>query len=73
MELDEVPRTITRTLSRTVSSARGAGRSAARTAQDAVPHADTPEVAALRSDPSFLAEIDGLASELDRTPALELP
>ncbi len=67
MELDEVPRTITRTLSRTASNARGAGRSAARTAQDAVPRADTPEVAALRSDPSFLAEIDELATELDRT------
>ncbi|HEY2220607.1 1-acyl-sn-glycerol-3-phosphate acyltransferase [Actinomycetospora sp.] len=68
MELDEVPRTIARSLSRTASNARGAGRSAARTAQDAVPHADTPEVAAVRSDPAFLAEIDGLATELDRTP-----
>jgi glycerol-3-phosphate O-acyltransferase len=69
VELDEVPRTITRTLSRTASSARGAGRSAARTAHDAVPHADTPEVAAVRSDPAFLAGIDELATELDRTPA----
>jgi glycerol-3-phosphate O-acyltransferase len=64
VELDEVPRTIARNLTRTASSARAA----ARTAHDAVPHADTPEVEAIRSDPAFLAEVEQLATEHGRTP-----
>lgn len=53
MELDDVPRTITRTVS--------------RAAREVVPHADTPEVAAIRSDPAFLAEVEALADEVGRT------